>query len=166
MKFTCKLHDADSLPISLFKEIQKTANFLQLVNDWESVRGVDLPSKEYLSDVWAQINDEITAIVGANEDYIEYLNHKAKAVSLRNEARVTGNRFLLTWADIETSQAQEYENSGIVPRTFAHEFMELCKMQGYHIDKDKISVREYYTLIQITNDSNQKHRSVTRRDIQ
>ena len=136
-----KIHTIDTLNIVLFREIQDTGD-LQKLGDG---------SKKELDEAWGAINDGITAIIGANQDYIRLLQAKRREIAYLEEARA-GDRFKLTLAEIEAREAEAILKEIARPAAnLVEDLMQLSKMQGYHLKKEELSVREYYTLVKIAN---------------
>ncbi len=136
-----KIHTIDTLNIVLFREIQETGD-LQKLGDG---------SKKELNEAWEGINDGITAIIGANQDYIRLLQAKRREIAYLEEARA-GDRFKLTLAEIEAREAEAILKELAKPgANLIEDLMQLSKMQGYHLKKEELSVREYYTLVKIAN---------------
>ena len=145
MKYTCELHDADTLPMSAYRRILKTGDL--------SILGEASP--EELKDRWAEISDSITAIIGVNESYIQLIDLKCQIIILKEHFKETGDRFALTQIDI--AQRQLAELSTIKPvGSFETEYMSVCKNLGFQLDLDKTTVKQYFSAIKMMNESHNK----------
>ena len=145
MKYTCELHDADTLPMSAYRRILKTGDL--------SILGEASP--EELKDRWADISDAITAIIGVNESYIQLIDLKCQIIILKEYFKETGDRFALTQIDI--AQRQLAELSTIKPTgSFETEYMSVCKNMGFQLDLDKTTVKQYFSAIKMLNESRNK----------
>ena len=136
-----KIHTIDTLNIVLFREIQETGDLQKLGGG----------SKKELNKAWEAINDGITAIIGANQDYIRLLQAKRREIAYLEEARA-GDGFKFTLAEIEAREAEAILKELAKPAAnLIEDLMQLSKMQGYHLKKEELSVREYCTLVKIAN---------------
>lgn len=145
MKLQGALKDLESLKLIEFKTIQDTGDLSLLV--------IRKPvSEDELAVRWAWINDEIAKLIGVNEDFIAYLTHKAKAIVFKHKG-MREDRFFLNFAAIEESEAEAY--AAVLSKGTASlndELLKLSRFQGYHLDKNSISVGEYFTLVKQYNE--------------
>lgn len=138
-----RYYTANDLTISLYDKVAETSEFALLRMN----KLYGSPDRDYQA--WCDINDSITELVGKNDGYIAYLNHKTAEICAYRDALVNGNKFALNVARIESKMAKDSIKhvSGDINRMEA--IAHLSKMQGYRINPAEVTVNEYYTLVKI-----------------
>lgn len=136
-----QIYDIDTLPVAKYYEIKKSGDLSLLCN--KKVKYDTL----YLA--WAKINDEITQIIGQNDEYIKYL--QLKISYLENIKKFhSGDKFAYNIAMLDKIDAEQIAKEIYTGKDDYTEIcLQLSKSQGYHINTNKISTREYFTLIKI-----------------
>jgi len=144
------LHSISTLSVETYYEIIATEELTKLK------RSLSFASVSDLEDRWALINDEITEIVGQSDTFTEMLRLRISKAEHLNAAYNSGEKWRLTLAAVEEAKIKELEETAGKSVSLTQTLLTLSKAQGYKLNSKELTTLEYFTLINMSNDSNKK----------
>jgi len=115
-----------------------------------NIRYVNKSNKSSKKDVlrWSNLYNKYIDRYGLGEDFKEILRIKKKLIYLRCLYVKTSNKKILNQIGIDKKRLTSIEGTSIEGLTVDETLVHLSKWIGYRIDKKKISIVEYKTLIE------------------
>lgn len=122
-------------------------------------KNIDPESKETEEDAqaWAAIYDDYLKRFGLGKMYLKLLETMRKKALLELDFIITGQRFKLTEIKIEEERLKTMLNNNRQGVTIEQSLIHLSKWLGYHLSPKKITVSEYFNLLEEYAKTNKKN---------
>lgn len=134
-----KYLDFDTINIKLFHEIMNTSNYELLGYGKKSYK------------IWGSIFTEYMNFFGLSKQYKRFIELNIEATKHYRDYVITGNRFLITKAEIKEELAKDIIESNKTDNMINDPYIVAASlsdnMNGMPIDLDKISAKKFYSLI-------------------
>lgn len=136
----------EELPIYNFNKVIETGELKYIVE-----KGI-IDNKASI--VWEIILEEFTEYVGFSDSYKEYMRYSKKSALLICQAYLENKMYLIAFARAAEKQAEAALGTG--KQDFAKLVKMLSKFIGYRIDTKKETVKDFYAIIKLMEDGQNK----------
>ncbi len=158
----------------MLKKLRKTTSSMHVVY-WESIK--DMPLKNWIKcsdgevqyvcksgttslelcmDQWSKLYDEYLSFFGLGDRYEKYLNTQKDLAVLQAEYVIKKEKFTLTLIEIQKATLKNLENYFGNGQQIEVILLWLGKFMGFRIDPEKVSVMEYFTMLEEYGKANKK----------
>lgn len=146
------------IPIYNWVKINETKNLNYLFKDEKKHKQKIFKSE--LNDLWIELNQQMWDTFGVSKIYKKYFSLVKRKIKLRSQYVLTNDRFLLNeiWL-INEDIKNLFDNK--VGEKFSQTIWKLKIKTKLDLDPKKISVLEFYELIEVINQQNKEAHNVS-----
>ena len=139
----------EELPVYNWEKIHSTGKLAYLLD------GVDPKAHKYLGqedlhEIWLNIYQQYIDEFGLSQSYKDWLRIKRKIILLEIKAAISGDKVLLTFANVEKEKLRMFFDGG-EKANFNESVGILEKHLGFQIDPKQFSVLKFYTHVKLLN---------------